>query len=793
MGETTIYERPMYWASVFLLGGMVLSRLNLDNQWGLIIVIFIYILLYLRLCGLFKRREICWLTACLILGFSYYMAGDLMNRSTLEINREESEVIGEIHSRTEGIGDEAKFELQVQYLNGLQVKEVVLCRLKLDQSKVTVNELKPGTLITFKGRFAQPEIARNPGALDFRRLLYYKRIHWIVEVKSGLKITPGFSLAPSSLFYSWQLFLSNQIDQIFPPDLAPLMKGLLIGVQAAFDPELSDVYKQLGLTHVLAISGLHMVVLCSSVQWVLQLLGVSKETAVITTGVLVPMYVLIAGAMPSVVRSGLMTLIVIMGTSLKRPIDSLNVWGTALFCMLLWDPYQLWDVGFQLSFGCVLGLIILGPKVKLYLNLSVGADLQTYISVGIAAQLCSFPFSAFYFHHYSLLSFIANLIFVPLYSVLLIPFGFLALGIGIIHPGLAYLISAILDHTNRSMSIALRFISDIPWADINISEPSLWWLGAYYIALFHGLWIMKERIALWAVAFTFIVFWPFFPSLWDSGKVTITFLDVGQGDAIVIQSGRRTTLIDAGGTYTKLVQGRTGQAERKWDAGRGVIVPFLQSKGINHLDFVVATHGDLDHIGGMTSVVKRIPVSGFLRNGKKPTTAEEAELLKLVEERKIPVSSVERGWMWEDGDGVRWQVLNPSEGNRSLSDNDSSVVLLLEAFDFRILFTGDLEKEGENELLHNSLPKLQHIDVLKVGHHGSKSSTSTAWLDRLKPSVSILSVGLKNRYGHPQKETLQALERYHSRIFRTDQQGAITIEITKDSLEVKSFLQQAGR
>ncbi|HJV44592.1 MAG TPA: DNA internalization-related competence protein ComEC/Rec2 [Bacillota bacterium] len=765
---------------------MVLAKLFIDHAWWLAFLLIIYILLCLTRFGQFLNKSKYWLMACFLLGCYYYVANDLSNQTQMESTKQEAKIVGEVISGVEQTGDLIKLDLQINNVNGKAIQEKVLCRIKRrTPSDNQIQELKSGSILSFRGRFLEPEMAGNPGALDYRKFLYFKRIHWIVEVESlsSVRIHPAPWYSPRKILNNWQDDLIHVTEENFSPELAPLMKGLLLGIRSDFDPEMSDIYKQTGIAHVLAISGLHMTVLSVSLLFLIQLLGVSKQTAVMITGVLIPFYVILAGATPSIVRSGIMSTIILAGSYLRRPTDTFNVWGTALFCMLVWDPYQLWDVGFQLSFGCVWGLIYFSSRLGTALQF-LGTKAGTYLSVGMAAQLCSYPFSIFYFHHYFLLSFFVNLLFIPLYSLLFIPIGFLILGLGMFHPGLGYLLSRILDHVYRWMSEILIQISDFSWADCFIREPSLWWLAVYYIVLVHGLWIMKERMILWMILLSIISVWPAFHLFEGSDKVTVTFLDVGQGDAIVIETQTQTTLIDAGGMNTT--------TKRIYDAGRGVVIPFLQWRGINHLDFVVATHGDLDHIGGMLSILKKVPVRNFIRNGKTPTTIEERDLLKFLENHHIPIYSAKRGWSWGDGEEVTWTVMNPPESPITDSDNNHSIVLMLQAYGHRILFTGDLEKEGESNLLAWKQFPTESIDVLKVGHHGSRSSTTAEWVSSLRPAISILSVGRKNRYGHPHQETLQALEQVESKIYRTDQQGAITIEINKRGLNIYPFRQQSG-
>ncbi|MED3841520.1 DNA internalization-related competence protein ComEC/Rec2 [Niallia circulans] len=256
-------------------------------------------------------------------------------------------------------------------------------------------------------------------------------------------------------------------------------------------------------------------------------------------------------------------------------------------------------------------------------------------------------------------------------------------------------------------------------------------------------------------------------------KGEITFIDVGQGDSILIQLpfNKGTYLIDTGGTVN-FPKEDWQKRKNPYEVGAKTVVPFLKSKGIRTIDKLILTHGDLDHIGGSTAIIEQLHVKEIMYpNVKGDWSIEEEHLLKLVEKKQIPIRFIQAGQKWSTGK-ESFMVLAPIE-KENLTKNNSSIVLFAKIAGITWLFTGDLEKEGELALM-NKYPDLREIDVLKVGHHGSKTSSTSEFMERLKPKIAVISVGINNRYHHPSLDVLTILEDYQVKVFRTDENGGIS-------------------
>lgn len=781
----------MYWTSLSLALGMVTAHVWITEKSEA----WIWISLILVLYGVYAIRSHRW-KSCLLLvvvggmGFCYYSFYDQSNQTVLSLTKEELRVEGEMISSGTIDGDRVKFLLQIKKANGVPLEEKVDCYVPLQTRNdlKKAQELRAGSYLRFNTRLISPQAARNPGNFEYKNYLYYKKIHWIARPSSFsvLTIDPPSSLHPRFILQRVQAILSDTIDRIFPASAAEIMKGVLIGIRQDISLDTMDAYSKLGFTHVLAISGLHMTVLVGGLLAVMRGIGFSRETSILTTMGFIPAYVVLVGAAPSVVRSGIMAVAVLYGHFLNRPRDGLNIWGASLFIMILCNPYQLWDIGFQLSFAVTWGLLTLSSPLQQAIPIP-SEPLRSLLSVTLAAQLVSFPLTIYYFHQYHILSFVINLLFVPIYSFIITPFGFIGLLLGLLHPALslipAHIVTFLLYWINGTLERTALWKGLLFY----LSSPPPWWMIIYGLGLIRGSWIANEKRKIWIIGM--MLLYVLLPFLSYKGEtVRVTFLDVGQGDAIVIEApGDKVYLIDGGGVpFHPEKKEAWKQRSNPYDPGKRIIVPFLKSRGIEEIDLLIMTHGDMDHIGGLTAVIQEMKVNQVLWNGRTPSSSFEKELLKMIKAQNISLRLGKSGITWKDHPRVKWTILHPSSPF-SDTDNNQSIVLLLDAFGRRVLFTGDLEMKGERELLAKN--SISQIDVLKVGHHGSRTSTEPKWIERLTPSLAVISVGEQNRFGHPHPQTIETLERAGSRILRTDQMGAITFEFSKENMEIGTFLQ----
>ncbi|EIJ78945.1 DNA internalization-related competence protein ComEC/Rec2 [Bacillus methanolicus PB1] len=620
------------------------------------------------------------------------------------------------------------------------------------------------------GRLEKPPLPRNKHAFDYRNYLNREGIHWVLKIDN---IHFQTCKPQSSFLISLRILRQKGISYIqhfFPNNAAQVSAALIFGERNLYEPEILETYEKIGIVHLLAISGLQVSLLSGIIFLIGLRVAITKERMQNALLIILPVYGIVTGASPSVIRAVIMTMLVLISFKLTfnyrlSPLDAVSL---ALMGYIFIAPFIIYDVGFQLSFTVSYCLIVSAssilPRIKNYILALLAT---TFIS-----QLSSIPIVLFHFYEISIISLLANLLFIPLYSFVFTPASLLALILHFISPKLA---APLLNYFNilviYSNDIADK-LSKFPYATVTLGRPNLIVLMIYMLTvlLFFYLWEKRGFFLrnIWILVFPLII----------NGAINyfspigeVTFIDVGQGDSIFIRlpRGQGTFLIDTGGTV-RFEKEKWQERKKAFEVGKDVVVPFLKSKGITTIDKLILTHGDQDHIGGAPALLEEMNVKEILL----PLTAEKSELerkiIRIAEEKNIPVTFAKGKDRWKSGNSL-FQILLPVE-DQALDRNNGSIVLLAKIGGLKWLFTGDLEKEGEEVLINNY--KHVVIDVLKVGHHGSKSSTSEQLLKHFTPEAAVISAGANNRFGHPHKEVINRLEEHKIKIFRTDQQGAVT-------------------
>ncbi|MED0674834.1 DNA internalization-related competence protein ComEC/Rec2 [Aneurinibacillus thermoaerophilus] len=790
-------QRALFFCGLYMLSGLVCAsqfvnsaRLGCGLLLGFIIV---------GILPAFKNKAYYKLVVTgllfFITGFSWYLWIEKHNVSILP-DETNAAFAGEIQSAVMFDGDRCKFILRIHVLNGkaLEVPELVQTTIyfRNEASRRQAEKvLSYGATLSGKIEIERPAPPTNPGAFDYPTYLHRKHIHrigniWDVESLSYGHAPIGFT----GLMMSWQKKLANRAFELYHPTSAGLLSGMLLGAVDRVDPELYTTFSSLGLTHVIAISGQHITLLVVALVYVLRLFGFTRERSYLLTACLLPVYVVMTGSSASAVRALIMGELALFALLMRRAKDGWNLLGASFLCMALANPYYIHDVGFQLSYLVTFGLLSFVPPLMRKLPFKRDG-VRGLAAVTLAATLVSFPLTIYYFHVYSFLSPLVNFLFVPFISIMIAPMAAISFMLGMIHPAFGFLPAKVVDTLLLPVLQLLDKAEEWRSFRFVFRSPSLFWIGGYTFWLLFLLGWLYDKIALnWKnvmifASFSFLLFGTLFIS-WERKGVTITFLDIGQGDAIVVETPRNVVLIDGGGP---LPEGNKKPWQRRRDPFnpvKSVVMPFLYSRGISTIDLLVLTHGDSDHVGGMPYLLNHIRVKQAMVNGLPAKTEIEAEINRLFKEKRISVRKAEQGQVWREEPEIVWRVLNPASAPSSTGeDNANSVVLLLQAYGVRMLFTGDLEKDGEQRLLSEA--NIGRVDVLKVGHHGSKSSTSENWVNYLKPKLSVISVGKKNRYGHPHREVIARLAALDSIILRTDICGAITVYVRDGIVIYRTF------
>lgn len=701
-------------------------------------------------------------------------------------------VTGRVVTQPKLDGDRLLFDLDVNHLSNEKIQRHfsnerirVIAKLRNEEEWKKAQALQRYDSIQISMVLEQPSPPRNPGAFHYQQYLFRQQIHWIGKIDGWKPIVQ----APDSFhFRTWldrlQVELSQKIDTLFSEKHAGLMKGMLLGQREQVDEEVEENYQLLGIVHILSISGLHVGVLVGCLYVALKWIGLTREKAALVTLCVLPIYALLVGAGVPVIRASIMGGLALLAVYLNKWKDMTSFLAISLLMQLLWNPYQWLEVGFQLSYLVTVALII-GVE-SLTDRLPGRWDwLRSTIAVTLIAQAVSFPVLIWHFQQFSFLSWLANLLFVPVLSLLVLPIGMGSLFLSAINQvlagWLAQCVSLLLDGIAEGIELFMMW----KWAHTTWVPPSLLWILLYTGVLIY-VWVVwvqakfsdqKHRLLSSGLLVALLVC-AHQAHLWGREETRITFLDVGQGDAIIIETKEgKVILVDGGGSISYAKE-KWQHRSQSYEVGKKVLVPYLAYRGIREIDQLILTHGDADHIGGLLAVVERFPIKQVIRNPHPPRSPLEVLLVKALKEEGVPMGTIPPGRGWQLEPGISWQFLHPNS-KQLLSDgkqtNEDSVVVLLQVYGVKFLLTGDIEKKAEQYLLtHWDLPT---VDVLKVAHHGSRTSTHEPWLQITQPKHAVISVGKQNRFGHPTLDVLQRLEQHQVHVWRTDQQGAISIRV----------------
>jgi len=824
-----LFVQLRIWFVLAFLAGIVLAypAVRTAEVWCLVTAVVC--------AGIWVLAQRRWVWAvCFVLAFGCgvaYMAGvEATNRSAIAnvLSSPQTaypvQVRGTVATAPQVDGDRVRFVLLVQALSwrgetaAVQEKVQVTLRLVKEPEVVAVSRWRPGDVLTMPLTLTMPDGARNPGAFDYRRYLHEQRIHWLGEGRGLAAIKWERKDSWQGLVHDGRQRLARVLDELYDGPTADFLKGLLLGQREAVPPPLEEAFSSLGIAHILAISGGHVAIVAALAFFVFQLIGVTRERAIVWLLLLLPAYAVMTGMQVPVIRAVIMAAMALWALLRKRQAEHVQALFLTAGLMALWNPYWLFQASFQLSFLITFGLILwtdrLSQAMQQWLTVQKWPLLRRWwpplmalLSLTVVAQLVSFPLIIAYFHEYSLLSTVANLTLVTALSFIVLPLGYATLLLGAVHPGAAYALAQLNQHGCDWLLSAASRMAEWRWFVTTWPTPSLIWMVVYY-----GLWawwvaFLPPRSSLPPVGErhgrTWTIRWPLFeaaglrlrkaaPALlmlllaawvaigylphavWERGA-RVTFLDVGQGDAIVVETPREVWLIDGGG---RLLWEREAwrQREDAFDVGEDVVLPYLLHRGIRKIDGLVLTHGDADHVQGLVAIARRLPVGMALVNGG-PSTPVQEEVLAALRERGVPVYRAVAGLRWSTEKSIQWEVLHPPAGP-VINDNRHSVVLRLAVYGRELLFTGDLDVQGEMELV--AAGRVRPADVLKVAHHGSDTSTSEVWLSAVRPALAVISVGKNNIYGHPAKPVLERLDTAGVVVLRTDRDGAVTLRFFPD-------------
>ncbi len=716
--------------------------------------------------GKVKKRPMCrlalFLMICILLadrlGFSWIWrspAGPMPQKTA----RKEERILAEgyVFCQEEKVLDK-------QIITYLYLKQTILkihskiypvrtvkCRIEGKQKDLE------GCRIFVNGILTLPKVSGNPGEFHIRNYERGRKTDFYIVDTSVKKVLawPGWTAQGLKKI---QTRVEEIIESIYPEKEAGVWKAMILGEKKGLDTRLKEQYQTAGIIHILAISGLHMTMMGMAVWKGLLFIGCSVKVSGLLSFVLLYGYGMIIGEPATAFRALVMFGILAGGKIAGRAYDSATGLSIASMLLLMENPDLLWDGGFQLSVMAVGGLICFNSmKVK------------RKIFSGGFLWLFSLPVVVYHFYQVSVIGMLCNLLVIPLMPVLL-GTGILSVFAGIWNIKAGSILGV----------FPMILLKTFEWVGASVEKfPfSVWTPGRitkirsilYYILLGSICMLYKrnrgkqekksKNILLWAAGIMSLLMIVQAP--WNQIH-EVAVLDVGQGDGIVLQENHKGILIDSGSTSRAHV-------------GKQVLIPYLKHQGITEITGIFVTHTDQDHINGIMEVLEE-GKKGWLKIGQlfMPVWMEETEVGKeLIGKTKRAggnYTCLEKGDVVEQKN-LHMLVIHPQNEDFSREPNDGSLVISCEFYGQRILFTGDLPSTQEEGLLEEILP----CRILKVGHHGSDLSSDERFLEKIQPEIAVISCGEHNRYGHPGKETLNRLKKTGSRIFRTDQQGAVILK-----------------
>ena len=788
-------EYPLVKFIIGFIVGILLDIFVHVELWLLILLFILFILLAISIKKIIVSTKT--LYHLIPVYFSYIILGlliaglhseDYKSQLTNFYKEKDSKLYAEVLSIEMARDYEIEFKVNIDSIiisdSVFNHEELLICKLRTDSlhRKIFYDNINPGNKIYLTGTYQKGREERNPGEFNYQKYLTSKKIAGIFTIydSDSVNITDQNVNHFRSLLFAVRKSIDAIIKDLHKPETAGLIKGLILADRSEINYETKTEFINSGVIHVLAVSGLHVGYILIIVVFVFGRFGIYTRAFLTIFALL--FFMLLTGASPSVTRATIMSIVIIIAFLTNRSTNIINSISFAAIIILLIDPDELFNPGFQLSFSAVLSIGIIYPIFqrsvhKLRIKKKWIEYILLFAAVSLSAQIGTLPFTLAYFSKLSVIALLTNLVVIPTIGVIL------AIGIITIITGyFSYFIAGIFASANDLitylLTIIIRFAGKQDISFLWIRNYSVYDSIVYYILLIVVIVTLYNSKKIWIkfsviiLAFSSILIYSSFDDtqLFDKNKLNIMMIDVGQGDAFLIQfPNGKTALIDA------------GEANPFIDNGERIIIPLLDYLGIDKIDYGFISHLDLDHYGGFVSLIFHNRIKEVYRP-LPDSTSKSLRLENYFAKKKIKTNYYERK-MIDVGNTKIYFLNDPySPQYKNFSSNDKSGVIKIVYGDNSFLFVGDCDFTAEYYLATN----FSHIldsDVLKVGHHGSATGSSEAFLNIVTPEISLISAGYKNKFSHPSGRVLNSLIKSKSKILRTDISGAILLQ--SDGKEIK--------
>ena len=635
--------------------------------------------------------------------------------------------------------------------------------------------LRKGDSILITGKLRKPAGERNPGEFNYENFLKSKGLYGTIYIGrfSNIKLLPpnNKGWAVDNAISRIREYLEHIICKGFHDQYGALLKGLILGERGEITPEIKNAFSKIGVMHVLAVSGLHVGFIVVIFSTIFKLLRIPFRASIYFTMCCTLLYMLIVGFKPPVVRATIIVELYLWGLIIEREANLLNLLSTAALIILLINPLQLFQTSFQLSFIAVLSIIYfykilnnLFSKIA-FCNKITKSKIGNYIVqaflVSFAVSCGTFPITIYYFEKLPIIALFINIIVVPLVGAI-IALGFVYIALASIFWPLAKLVASIDTFLLKLLIDIVIKTVEIPFAYVPIYGLKLGHIFLIYLGLLLMFNINKRRCQK---AIIYLILIGLNIHTWQSAVqskkwMEVIFIDIGDGDSALLKFPKnKCILIDA------------GIRTDKFDAGKRHVVPYLRRMGITKIDAVNPSHSDADHLGGIPYVLRNLKVDRAIDNGVEAESAVFSDYKFLIDSLQIIHETLKAGNRISGFENIGLFVFHPIEKEKIKNPNNTSLVIKIIYGGISFLFTGDIERVTEEELL--KFGDLLKCDVLKVPHHGSNSSSTIEFLKMVKPKYAVISVGKFNKFKHPSPKVLQRLNSLNIKTIRTDKNGAI--------------------
>jgi len=715
-----------------------------------------------------KKRPLLWCFLLLAAGIFLYERSGGWERPPLSIENK-SRIL--LYGTIEAIGN-------TEGSQKIYLSKVLIPSQSTDPGQVLVycnqiSNLKIGYQIEVRGEYQALQEASNPGQFDQKNYYEAQGIRFIVK-DASVHVMRAQTDHFRQTLHEIRNYFQKIYQKIAEEEVAAVFSAMILGEKTLLSEEQEKAYQQGGISHILAISGLHISLVGMFLYRTIRKIKCGYGVSVLAAGCFMMCYGIMTGFTVSARRAVYMFLCYLGAEFFGERYDMLSAWALAGILILLKEPQQLFQCGFQLSFLSVGAIGVVYPSLRQLIKWR--GKLWDSVCMGGSVTSVTLPCTLYWFFEFMPYGMLLNLLVIPM-----VPLVFLSGVAGGIAGGVHQMAGEMLAGPGvlilKVFDILISIAKGMPGNTWVLGRPGFWKILLYYVIFAAGLLLVKYRntrkrkklavLCLGTALFLMTVQLPC--------GAEITFLDVGQGDCIYIRTPMgKHFLVDGGSTTVS-------------EVGRYRILPFLKAKGIGKLEAVLLTHMDEDHISGVRELLSqnemqigRIYVSGI------PPDETGTAMMELAKKSGVKIGYLTRGAYLAEKN-FRMICLYPEKGGNGTDKNENSLVFLLNVYERKILLTGDLEGAGEEALL--SLGNLTKVDVLKVAHHGSKNATNEKFLKEVQPEYSVISCGIGNRYGHPSREVLERLKNRKSCILCTMESGAITVKIYEKNMKIKEFLE----